>query len=174
MARRINMQKFARELMGKQVRFTHFYRRTSIYPELTSLDGRRREPTVTWEVRNNAPMPDEMRPRLGWIVGIRWLQTGVKIEGSGTSYFPGEYDDYDPPTFRETEKRKLAYLVAPTPASKAIPVPPEAIIEVLSEYVEPVIGCWDETTKKYASQDSQAWPRDRKGRFSTSPAEEKP
>jgi hypothetical protein len=157
---RINMQKFARELMGKQVRFSTFFKRVTVYPEERyDKHGRLATPTKTWEVKPLGVLG--FYERTGWVVGVRYLQTGVRVEGMGGPGFDGE-GDYDPPTFKETAPRKLAVLVAEEPTSRPLPVPMETI-ELLMEYVPPRYV--DESWRKMVSRESESWPRDAKGRF---------
>jgi hypothetical protein len=160
MSRRLNMQKFAREMMGRQVRFSKYLKRVHNYPEERQDEhGRLRAPTSTWEARELKELG--FSECIGWVVGVRYLQTGVRIEGSGGGYIFDD-DGGDPPTFRETGPRKLAVMVAELPTSRPLPVPMEAI-ELVPEYVAP--GFVDERTRKLWSEDSASWPRDARGRF---------
>ena len=164
--RRINLQKFAREMMGKQVRFSKFFKRVTIYPE--NLDnpedrerGRLKSPTRTWEVKPLGVLG--FSERVGWVVGVRYLQTGVRIEGSGYAFTFGDEGDYDPPTFKETGPRKLAVLVAEEPTSRPLPVPLEDLV-LVPEYVAPKFV--SDSVREFNIRESPGWPRDPKpGRF---------
>lgn len=139
--RRVDLKRFSRELMGKPVRFFRVYRRVT-----TNVPDEK-----TWEARNLGPGERST----GWIVGLRWLCTGRRIQGSRWSSTLG--DDYDPPTFRETKPRILVYLVAPLPNARPVFVPPGAV-ELLAEEWE--CEFVDQSTKKFLSEDSKNWPRD--------------
>ena len=130
--------------MGKQVTFSQYLARRPIMP------GSR---TKAW-------VPTECPPRVGWVVGVRWVQTGRRVEKYGVSRDGFETRSY---RFREIASRTLCYLVTPYPTMKPIRVPPEAV-EVLSEPVD--VNLWTEEDRKWMSEESKLWPRDEKGRFS--------
>lgn len=159
---RVNVKRFASELMGKPVRFMKVLHRISVPPEghedsgVKALKAPWRQ---TWEVRDLC----KGERSTGWIVGLRWLLTGKTTPGSGYGGAFAFDGDYDPPTFRETGSRILAYMVAPLPTMKPIPVPPDAI-EMLPEGFEPEF--FDRETREFWSKDSVNWPRDKKtGKF---------
>lgn len=159
---RVNMKRFAREMMGKQVRFTKVLHRVSVPPEGHEDFGVKALKvawTRTWKARDLR----KGERSVGWVVGLRRLLTGKTAPGSGGG---GAFDDYDPPTFHETGPRILAYMVVPLPTMKPIPVPPDAI-EVLSEFVEPEF--LDRKTREFWSKDAVNWPRDESGKFAKTP-----
>lgn len=141
--RRVDLKRFARELMGKPVRFFRVYRRVS-----TSVPDEK-----TWEARNLGPGERST----GWVVGLRWLCTGRRIPGTPRSSYHLDWDDYEAPTFRETKPRILVYLVTPLPNMKPVFVPPGAV-ELLAESLE--YEFMTQETKALLSKDSKNWPRD--------------
>lgn len=101
----------------------------------------------------------ENAPRVGWVVGFRWLLDGyTKFSGFGGD---------DPPVFMETG-RKFAILVAFWPTMKPVPATrlrelsdPTSMPESPNELIPP--------DKEYLSdlmrKEMAGWPRDSKGRW---------
>lgn len=103
------------------------------------------------------------KPRPGWIVGIRFLQTGV-VENSflGGTWAEPEY--YERSYLSETEPRKLCALVAFTPTEKHFKVVPDSLIETNEKpYYNPYP--MDDEYKKMLSECAKEQPRDINGRF---------
>ena len=147
-------RKFIRDLMCRQVRVTHVYRR-----QRGSKDER------WWESKPLA------KPFVGWVVGATWLQTGERHDGDALTQdmWTGEWDGGDPPGFHETAPRTLCYLVTSWPTVTPHKVPPEAV-EVLTEPVEPsAMHFWNEAERKLMREMAPRLPRDEKGRFVSGP-----
>lgn len=138
---KFNGRKFIKEMMCRRARFTAY---------LTREHGEKRNERIwkQWGIEE----------RDGWIVGATRLQTGI--------WHPayGDYDDYEPSTFEETEPRKLVYLVTPWPTAKPRFVPPECVTLVNDdERFDP--SMWDSASRENASTWSLDYERDEKGRW---------
>lgn len=149
---RFNGRRFIKEKMCRQARFTHVYERVRV-PDPDKPD----KCTRTWEA------VELKEPRVGWIVGATWLQTGYRYPGFGGGYnVLGEWEDCELPGFQETEPRKAAYLITPWPTVRPSKVPPECV-EVLDEPVEP--HYWTEEMIALTRKAVKNWAREPDGRF---------
>jgi hypothetical protein len=136
----MKIRDFARDFMGRQVAFDQTFHRAQVQaPDGSWLK--------TWEA-------GPTHRRVGWVVGVRWLATGFT-----------ERDDYGH-TFIAQGKRIPCYLVTTWPTQEPWRVPPEAVT-VLTEPEEPQL--MSEAERKFMSEQSQAWARDAKGRFTEEP-----
>jgi hypothetical protein len=152
----IKVREFIRTHLFKQVSFDHVFMRVE-RPAWKHKEETRY--VSTWE-------PVKMTKRVGWVVGLRWLQTGFRVPGSSYASPSNDYDDYDPPTFKETDKRKPCVLVMTWPTRKPERVPFDAI-EILDEEV-PVYSM-DASERNLMALQSRDWPRDELGRFTPEP-----
>jgi hypothetical protein len=142
---KIDMRWFMERMMGKRVTFSSFYKRGWI-PDPTVHDGVRF--MKTWVAKEIGPKDRNH----GWVVGIRWLRTGVTVR------------DYDGGRFGDRGPRVVAYLVAPWPTMKPIMVPPSAVHQDPGVDKAPVRYVNDRW-RDILSEDSKTWPRDSKGRW---------
>ena len=102
-------------------------------------------------------------PTAGWVVGARWLQTGVYVPAIG-----GPFDEVcDPAYLHETAKRTPALCVAFWPTKKPVFVPVDGFR--FNSNAEPVSPAqkvvWSEQDRKIYSEMAKEAPRDRYGRF---------
>jgi len=141
-------RKFVREMMCRPVSFTGYLDRV--------IDGNKRY----WERLT-------IEERDGWVVGVTFLKTGRRISGSGGygGVF-GDYDDYEPPTFKETAPRQLVYLVSPWPTLKALYVPPDDVVLIPDDKLHTFKPSGrDARFRESSSEWAQSYERDKKGRF---------
>jgi len=66
-------------------------------------------------------------PMRGWVVGLRWLQTGFPVSPVFTKGYFDTCDEYEPGYFAEDKPRTLCYLVVPYPTRNPIKVVPDSV-----------------------------------------------
>jgi hypothetical protein len=143
-----NGKKFVEEMMCRRARFT---------AELTREDGEK-EGEKVWKLWG-------LEERDGWIVGAKYLRTGIQHPGYTPSVISFHtIDDCEAPFFEDTAPRQLVYLVTPWPMAKPRYVPPEHVTLVEEgERFDP--SMWDSASRERASDWSRDYPRDEKGRW---------
>ena len=141
--KRNSIRKFADEVMGRQVTFSRVFRRFGLYTS-------NRVETYHWEPVSLGG------PKVGWAVGVRWLQRGRR--------WPGSYAEG--PSFEETGARVPCVLVSrwPTHAPEKVPFDDIELVEF-----EQKLYAWPESERTLVSNQSRGWPRDEKGRFAPEP-----
>ena len=142
-----NLRKFALLMMGKPVVYDAYLMR-----EYSHHEGSR-------AIQKWVSCPTEERH--GWVVGMRWLQTGYN--NSRTAYGYGWGDDGEPSPFVETEPRQVCYLVTPWPSMNSVRVPPENVRLVDLADFSP--SSWSEEMKRLTRKAAKHWARDKKGRW---------
>jgi len=97
--------------------------------------------------------------RPGWVVGQRWLQTGVIKRGYGGD---------DPNTWEETEPRIPCLLVSYWPTMTPVKVPMNCFrLAPFSTRPYAPHSSWTSRQRKFLSKESKTWPRDEKGRWTS-------
>lgn len=130
-----------------------------------------------------------IKKRTGWITGLRWLQSGIRIPGSHTGY-PDE-DSYEPPYFKQTERPTKCLIVVFWPTEKPVFVPMDGYLTLPEDEVErmffslsvevPHRTTWrdkitdpdrikarekaEERVRELLRKESKDFPRDEKGRW---------
>lgn len=128
-------------LMGKRVVVEKVYQRT--WGEIR-----------TWE----ANPPFEIRT--GWVVGIRYLQTGKRR-------YVGYEEGYE---WEQTGKPVEALMVCYWPTMKPIPVPLDGFRVATDGDPDPCpsTGAWRDVDREYLRQEMKDWPRE-KGKWVKKP-----
>jgi hypothetical protein len=133
------VRKVVDELMGRQVRYSVYYSRTSHQTP-------NRKWLYQWEER-------KLRvPQVGWVVGLRWLQTGYRV--------PPSWDEQA--FLKETGPRTPCLLVTGWPTRKPVKVPVDAV-ELLEE-PERVYQV-DAGERALMASVARRTPRNEKGQF---------
>ena len=101
-------------------------------------------------------------PKVGWIVGFRYLPNGTRVGGS--QGFEGEWE---PGYLKETMKRTLAVMVCYWPTHAPVPVSGWAIVPDSTPVKSPYAweGEWAEKVKAELKEEMKKVPRDSKGHW---------
>lgn len=141
--KRNTIRNFADNVMGRQVRYSSYYQRVG-------RRGPQGETRYHWEPRS---LPG---PCVGWAVGVRWLQQGVRR---------GPFWE-EQACLVETGPRTPCVLVTRWPTRKPDKVPFDDI-ELVE--IELKLFSWPDSERALVSNQSQEWPRDERGRFKAEP-----